>query len=250
MKIRALIIDDEQHNLVNLQALLSQYCPLVEVCGVALNAETGKALLYANQPDLLFLDIQMPAQNGFDFLSSLPTYDFEVIFITAYDQYAIQAFRFAATDYLLKPIDISELQAAVERAIKQRSRKVQNQQLENLLQLLQSGQNQSEQRITLATAKEIHFVRTDEIIRCESSNNYTTFYLCSGVSLLVCKPIYEYEDLLKAYGFMRCHQSHLVNKKYIKSWKKEFGDFLILIDGKEVPISRGKKEDVKRALHL
>ncbi len=250
MKFKALLIDDEQHNLYNLQALLDEYCPMIEVCGFAMSAEQGKAGLYTHKPDLLFLDIQMPGESGFDLLRSLPLPDFEIIFVTAYDKFAIQAMRFAAIDYLLKPVDIRELQAAVDRAIKQRQLKMQNQQLENLLQLLQAGPNKSEQRIALVTAKETHFVKTDEIIRCESSNNYTTFFLIGSKPLLVSRPIYEYEDLLKVYGFIRCHQSHLVNKKFIKSWKKEFGDFLLLTDGKEVPISRGKKEEVKSALHL
>jgi two-component system LytT family response regulator len=250
MKIKAVIIDDEQHNLENIQALLGQYCPMVEVSGTANSAEAAKALLYAHKPDLLFLDIQMPEQNGFDLLRSLSTHDFEVIFVTAYDQYAIQAMRFAATDYLLKPVDISELQAAVDKAIERRKLKVQNQQLENLLQLLQAGPNKIEQRIALASTKETRFVKMDEIIRCESSNNYTSFYLTSGESMLVSKPIFEYEELLKPHGFMRCHQSHLVNEKYVKSWIKEFGDFLLLTDGKEVPISRAKKDNIKRALKL
>ncbi|GAB3931655.1 LytR/AlgR family response regulator transcription factor [Larkinella terrae] len=248
--MKALLIDDEQPNLENLQALLKAYCPQVNICGTALNAGTAKNLLQAHQPDLVFLDIQMPQQNGFDLLRSLPAYNFEVIFVTAYDQYAIQALRFAAVDYLLKPIAIDELQAAVERAHQQRQLKEQNQLLQNLLHLLKAGPQQEEPRIALATAKETRFVKTSEIIRCESSNNYTTFHLSGGETLLVCKPIFGYDDLLKGYGFIRCHQSHLVNKNFIKSWKKEFGDFLVLTDGSEVPISRAKKEELKKALRL
>ena len=250
MNVKALLIDDEQHNLDNLQAMLSTYCPQVDTCGTALNVDSGKSLLYIHQPDLLFLDIHMPQQNGFDLLRELPEHSFEVIFVTAYDQYAIQAMRFAAVDYLLKPVDISELQVAVDRAIKQRRLKTQNQQLENLMNLLKADTTKEDQRIALATVKETRFVKISEIIRCQSSNNYTTFYLTGGETLLVCKPIYEYDDLLKNYDFMRCHQSHSVNKKFIKSWKKEFGDFLLLTDGSEVPISRGKKEDLKKALRL
>lgn len=248
--MKALLIDDEQPNVDNLQALLVMYCPQVQVCGTALNTEAAKSLLYAHQPDLLFLDIQMPGQSGFDLLRSLPVHDFEVIFVTAYDQYAIQALRFAAVDYLLKPVAIDELQAAVERAYKQRQLKEQNQLLQNLLQVLKAGQQQAEQRVALATTKETRFVKISEIVRCESSNNYTTFYLADGESLLVCKPIYTYDDLLKEYGFMRCHQSHLVNKRFIKSWRKEYGDFLLMTNGSEVPISRAKKEDLRKALRL
>jgi len=250
MIMKALIIDDEQHNLLNLEALLTEYCPQVVVSGNALNAEIGKALLYKHRPDLVFLDIQMPGQDGFDLLRSLKAYDFEVIFVTAYDQYAIQAMRFAAVDYLLKPVDIGELRLAVNRATKQRQLKVQNEHLENLLRLLQQKQNNEEQRITLSTSKETRFVKTSEIIRCESSNNYTTFSLVDGEQLIVCRPIYEFEDLLKDHGFLRCHQSHLINKSFIKSWRKEAGDFLLLANGTEVPVSRGKKDEMKLALRL
>lgn len=250
MSSKAILIDDEQHNLDNLRALLHVYCPQVEVCGTALDAGSGSALLYKEKPDLLFLDIQMPGKSGFDLLRSLHSFDFEVIFVTAYDQYAIQAMRFAAVDYLLKPVDTGDLQQAVDRAAKQRLLKVQNLQLVNLVHLLQTQQRKDEQRIALATGKETRFVKTGDIIRCESSNNYTTFFLAGGETLLVCRPIYEYEEILKDYGFVRCHQSHLVNKLFIRSWRKEYGDFFLLSDGAEVPVSRGKKEDVKRALQL
>ncbi len=248
--MKAVLIDDEKLNLDNLQALLRMYCPQVDVCATAQNADEGRELLYIHQPDLVFLDIQMPGQSGFDLLRSLPSCDFEVIIVTAYDQYAIQAMRFAAIDYLLKPVDIDELRWAVKKAVKQRQLKVHNQQLENLLQLLQARQTNEEPRIALATMKETRLVKVGGIVRCESSNNYTTFFLEDREKLLVCKPIYEYEELLKEHGFLRCHQSHLVNTKWVKSWKKEYGDFLLLTDGVEVPISRGKKEATKRALNL
>lgn len=248
MSISAVLIDDEKNNLDNLQELLSTYCPRINVCATALNADEGKIIILKHQPDLVFLDIQMPHKNGFDLLKELNNYDFEVIFVTAHDQYAIQAMRFAAVDYLLKPININDLQAAVDRAIKKCKLKVQNRQLENLIHLLKSQQNKEEQRIALTTLRETRFIKTSEIVRCESSNNYSTFFLQGGESLLVCKPIYEYEEILKDYNFIRCHQSHLVNKKSIKSWKKEYGDFLLLVNGDEIPVSRNKKESVKKAL--
>lgn len=248
MSISAVLIDDEKNNLDNLQELLHTYCPKVSISATALNAEDGKLIIGKHQPELVFLDIQMPQKTGFDLLKELNNYDFEVIFVTAHDQYAIQALRFAAVDYLLKPININELQSAVDRAVKKCKLKVQNKQLENLIHLLKSHQNKEDQRIALTTLKETRFVKTDEIVRCESSNNYSTFFLQSGESLLVCKPIYEYEEILKDYNFIRCHQSHLVNKKAIKSWKKEYGDFLLLVNGDEIPVSRNKKESVKKAL--
>lgn len=246
--MKAVLVDDEKHNIDNLRGLLGSYCPQVEIAGMAANADEGKRLIMQARPDIVFLDIQMPQKSGFDLLKELSSYDFEVIFVTAHDQYAIQAMRFSAVDYLLKPIDINELQSAVDRAIKRQRLKEQNRQLENLIDLLKSQQNKEEQRIALNTLKETRFVKTGEIVRCESSNNYSTFYLQNGEQLLVCRPIYEFEELLKDYGFIRCHQSHLVNKKFIKSWKKEYGDFLLLTNGDEAPVSRNKKELVKKAL--
>lgn len=245
MSIKAVLIDDELHNLENLQELLSTYCPQIVVCATALNADDGKIIILKYEPEIVFLDIQMPGKNGFDLLKGLNSYDFEVIFVTAHDQYAIQAMRMSAIDYLLKPINIEELQSAVDAAIKKHKQKAQNRQLENLIDLLKTQRNQDEQRIALPTMKETRFVKTNEIVRCESSNNYSTFYLEQGESLVVCKPIYEYEELLKDFGFIRCHQSHLVNKRFIKSWKKDYGDHLLLSNGTEVPISRSKKDLVK-----
>jgi two-component system LytT family response regulator len=250
MSYKAVIIDDEIHNVENLTQLLTTYCPQIQVCDTAMNAEDGKISILKHQADIVFLDIQMPDKNGFDLLRDLNQYDFEIIFVTAFDQYAIQAMRFAAVDYLLKPINIEELQSAVNRAIKKCEFKVQNRQLENLIQLLKNQQNKDEHRIALTTMKETRFIKTSEIIRCESSNNYSTFFLQNNEELLVCKPIYEYEEILSEYGFIRCHQSHLVNKKFVKSWVKEYGDHLLLLNGKEVPISRTKKDYVKKALNI
>lgn len=250
MKITAILIDDEQNNLDNLTSLLESYCPQVTVIGTALNATYGKELLRTKKPDMLFLDIQMPDQTGFDLLRSLEQPDFEIIFVTAFDGFAIQAMRFSAVDYLVKPVDIRELQDAVDRAIQRCKIKSQNRQLDNLIHLLRDQPNKANQRIALSTTKETRFVKTGEIVRCESSNNYTTFYLVNGESLLVSKPIYEYEELLHDYSFIRCHQSHLVNRAFIKSWKRVDGDFLVLEGNHEVPISRGKKEELKRVLRL
>ncbi len=248
--MKAVLIDDELNNLNNLKVLLETYCPQVDVCAIAQTTDQGKAAIYTYQPDLLFLDIQMPEQDGFALLRSLTSYDFEIIFVTAFDQYAIQAMRFSAVDYLLKPVNIVELQAAVARAYKQRQLKVRNQQVVHLMQWLEAQSKKEDLQIALSTIQETRFVKTNEIIRCESSNNYTTFFLNDKTKLLVSKPIYEYDELLSNNGFLRCHQSHLVNKSFIRSWKKEYGDFLLLTDGTQVPISRGKRELVKKALHL
>ncbi len=248
--MKAILIDDESHNLTNLQVLLNTYCPHVEVCALAQNAEQGKIAVNTYSPDLIFLDIQIPEQDGFDFLRCLDFYDFEVIFVTAYDQYAIQAMRFAAVDYLLKPINIKELVDAVGRAFKQQQLKSQSKQIRYLMDWFKLQSRKEEQRIALSTAEETRFAKMSEVIRCESSNNYTTFFLTDSSKLLVSRPIYEYDELLSNYDFIRCHQSHLVNKLFIKSWLKEYGDFLLLTNGTQVPISRGKKQLVKEALKM
>ena len=243
--IKAVIIDDEQNNIDNLQILLQQYCLQVTVVAFALNAVEGKKIILQHEPDLIFLDIQMPEKSGFDLLKSLPDYSFEIIFVTAYDKYGIQAVKFAAIDYLLKPIDINELQNAVQKAVIKCKVKQQNLQLQNLIQLLQQQNQKQLHRIALQSTKETRFVETNQIIRCESSNNYTTFFLINNEKIVVSKPIYEYEELLSSYGFLRSHQSHLVNKKFIKSFVKENGGYLILDDKTQIPVSKQKKEQIK-----
>ncbi|MCS3794836.1 LytR/AlgR family response regulator transcription factor [Niastella sp. OAS944] len=248
MTVSAVIIDDERKNVDNVRALLSTYCPQVNIVGTAFDAPTGKQVILQMQPQLVFLDIQMPGESGFDMLRALNRYNFEVIFITAYDEYGIQAVKFAALDYLLKPVNIAELQLAVEKVITRLQVKNQELQLENLVKILQQQHHKEEHRIALPVLKETRFVYTREIIRCESSNNYSRFFLTDGEVLLVSRPIFEYEEILKDYGFVRCHQSHLVNKKFIKSWVKDNGQFLLLQNGTQVPISRNKKDMLTREL--
>ncbi len=246
--ITCVIIDDEQNNILNLQMLLQKHCPNISVLATAMSADEGIAIIKKHQPDVVFLDIQMPGKNGFQLLQSLSNLDFEIIFVTAYDQYGIQAVKFAALDYLLKPIKIEELQQAVNKAAEKSLAKRQNLQLQNLINLLKQSSKKEEQRIALPSAKETRFIEIKHIVRCESLNNYTTFYIDNNEKLLISKPIYEYEELLTDYGFIRCHQSHLVNKKFVKSWIKNDGDCLLLEDGTQVPVSRQKKEMVKTLL--
>lgn len=246
--IHAVIIDDEAYNITNLSELLQQYAPDVKVTGTAANAEDGLKLIYTVEPDLVFLDIQMPGGSGFDMLKKLPRLNFELIFVTAFDQYGIQAIKFAAIDYLLKPVSIHEFSQAVSRAGERIREKKKNGQLENLLSFLHHQQNREEHRIALPSAKETRFVPPAQIVRCESSNNYTTFYLQSGESILVAKPLFEYETLLQDYGFARTHQSHLVNKRYVRSLVKEDGGYLLLDNGAQIPVARQKKEFIKKWL--
>lgn len=265
MKLRAVIVDDESNNLENLSILLGRHCPEVEIAGQALNADDAKRVILEQDPDLVFLDIQMPGKSGFDLLRELNDHSFEIVFITAYDKYGIQAVKFAAIDYLLKPIDIGELEEAVRKVSKrkakdtsegrnsvagrnsgQASTKQKNLQLENLIELLNEQGNRRLHRIALQGSRETRFVEPEKIVRCEASNNYTTFFLADGTKIVTSRPIFEYEELLKDYEFVRPHQSHLINKRYIRSWVKEDGGFLLLENDFPVPVSRGKREEMKR----
>jgi two-component system LytT family response regulator len=246
--MKAVLIDDEQNNLDNLGRLLETYCPEVTVVDTALNAVTGRKAILMHQPDLVFLDIQMPGENGFDLLKSLPDSDFDVVFVTAYDHYGIQAVKFSAVDYLLKPIHPDELISAVRKVSGRQGHRRRHEQLENLLQQL--NQSKEEHRIALPTLRETRLIRTRDIIRLESSNNYSHIYLTGGEKLTASRPIHEYEDLLTDYGFLRPHQSHLVNRVYIKSLLREDGGTLLLEDGSRVPVSRNKKGAILEALGL
>jgi len=248
MKLRTILIDDEKHNLENLAQLLSRYCTDVEICGMAKSADEGIAMILHEHPQLVFLDIQMPGKNGFEMLKELNKQDFEVIFVTAFEKFAIEALRFSALDYILKPIDIKVLQDAVVRAGDRCEQQIRNNNLENLVSFLLQQNQKENHRIALSTQKETRFVKPQEIIRCESSNNYTTFYLTDGTKLLVSRAIYEFEEMLTAYGFIRCHQSHLVNKTQVKSLIKTDGESLLLFNGDTIPVSRNKRQDVKNMI--
>lgn len=246
--IRTILIDDEPHNIINLQRLLEEHCSEVTVVATANNAEEGIAVIRKHKPDLVLLDIQMPGKTGFELLMELPEPSFEVIFITAYGQYGIQAIRFSALDYLMKPVDIDELKNAVQKAVVKNVQKHRNEKLQNLVSMLQEGSLRQEHRIALPSAKETRFVAVKDIIRCESSNSYTTFFMQDGEKIVVSVPIHEYEELLQDYGFIRCHQSHIVQKQFVKSMVKENGPYLVMINGEKIPVSRQKKDFVKDEL--
>jgi two-component system, LytTR family, response regulator len=242
--MRSLIIDDEPGNIDTLRDLLKNNCRNIEVVGSALNTAEALGLINQLKPDLIFLDIQMPGQTGFDLLKQFSRYGFEIIFVTAYDQYGIQAIKFSAIDYLLKPVQIEEVKSAVEKVQKKIDQKKDNLLLANLLDYLKDKENKDKHKLALPTSRETIFVSPDKIVRCESSNSYTVFFFDDRKKLTVSRPIYEYEELLKEYGFIRCHQSHLVNLNYISSWRKEDGGQLILEDGSTIPVSRSKRDIV------
>lgn len=245
--MKAILIDDEISNLENLRALLEKHCPQVNILATAQNVADAVNAIEKHLPDLIFLDIQMGEQTGFDVLNLLPKRNFEVIFVTAYDQYGIQAVKFAALDYLLKPVDIDELKIAVNKVEEKLAAQSQNSQLDFLLQQLKRPKAATS-KIALPMQSEIRYIALSEIIRCEADNTYTFFFLANNERFLVSKSLKEYVDLLKPNGFLRTHQSHLVNPKFVKSWLKEDGGILLLTSGEKIPISKPNKEMVKQAL--
>lgn len=245
--MRVVLIDDEISNLENLQTLLEKHCPQVTIIATAQSVSDAVDAIEKHLPDLVFLDIQMGDTTGFDILKLLPSRNFEVIFVTAYDQYGIQAVKFAALDYLLKPIDIEELINAVKKAEHKLATQIQTSQLDFLLQQLKKPEA-NVTKIALQMQNEIRYVSLSEIIRCEADNTYTHFFLSSNERIVVSKSLKEYADLLRLSGFLRTHQSHLVNPKYVKSWLKEDGGILLLMSGEKIPVSKPNKETVKQAL--
>jgi len=245
--MKAIIVDDESANVKNLTILLNKYCPQVETLGSANNNQNGLSLFEVEKPDLLFLDIQLDNDTGFNLLKLLPKKDFEVIFVTAYDNYGIQAIKFAALDYILKPIDIDELVSAVNKAEIKLKEKHQTMQLDFLVSYIKRD-HAVPLKIALPQQKEIVYVLLTNIVRCEAEGTYTFFYLQNGEKILVSKVLKEYAELLENNGFIRTHQSHLVNLTFIKSWLKEDGGMLLLETGEKIPVSRPHKDKVKHQL--
>jgi len=245
--MRAILVDDELANLENLQVLLAKNCSEVKVVAVANNNDDAFEKVNLHRPDLLFLDIQMGKTTGFDLLNKLIEKTFEVIFVTAYDNYGIQAVKFAALDYLLKPVDPDELKAAVTKAENRMVSKINGEQLNFLLNQIKRTEP-AVPKIALPQQHEIRYVSVDDVVRCVADNTYTFFYLSSGEKILISKPLKEYSDLLKPQGFVRAHQSHLVNPKFVKSWLKEDGGLLLMNNGDKIPVSKPNREMVKAVL--
>ncbi|WP_316749631.1 LytTR family DNA-binding domain-containing protein [Pedobacter gandavensis] len=245
--MKAIIVDDEPANVKNLTILLNKYCPQVEILGSSNNNQDALSLFEADKPHLIFLDIQLDNDTGFNLLKLLPKKDFEVIFVTAYDNYGIQAIKFAALDYILKPIDIDELIFAVNKAEVKLKEKQKTMQLDFLVNHIKRD-HAIPLKIALPQQKEIIYVLLTNIVRCEAEGTYTFFYLQNGEKILVSKVLKEYAELLENNGFIKTHQSHLVNLTFVKSWLKEDGGMLLLETGKKIPISRPHKDKVKHQL--
>ncbi len=244
--ITAIIVDDEKFNREQLRIKLETYFPEIEIAAMCENGSEANRAVQVHNPDLVFLDIEMPVLNGLDFLRQFKDPMFEVIFITAYDQYAIRAIKFSALDYLLKPLDVDELQAAVNRFLEKRSKGIDNKSLlKNLIHNLKSAK-QSEYRLAINSTEGTHFLNTEEIIRCEADSNYTLFHLHKRNKMISSKTLKEYEDLLTDHNFIRVHKSHLVNRKFIKALSNE--GYVILTDDSHVEVSRRRYAEVKEIL--
>jgi two-component system LytT family response regulator len=246
--IKAVIIDDEQHCINRLETLLANYCAgSIELCGSFQTVEESVAGVPALNPDLVFLDVEIKNNTGFDFLKQLPQINFEVIFTTAYDKYAVQAFKFSAIDYLLKPVDAGELQASIKKLDEKFSQKEMSQKFDALFHNLKNIQGGSK-RICVPVLTGFVLIQTDDIIRCESNINYTTLFLKDKQKLLVAKTLKEFEELLKDYNFYRVHNSHLINLAYINSYNKGKGGFVTMKDGAEVEVSTRRKDEFLKKL--
>lgn len=245
--MRALIVDDEISNQENLQQLLKVYGGDVQVVAVAESIDEALMAINLYKPELVFLDIQLHGRSGFELLKQLDEINFAIIFVTAYDQYGIQAVKFAALDYILKPIDIDELTMALNKARKAISQAKKNERLNHLLEYLKD-ENQTSPRIALPMFGETRYVNVRDIVRCEADNTYTHFILTDGEKIMVSKTLKEYADILTRYGFMRPHQTHLVNMAHIKSWIREDGGSLLLKDNTKIPISKLNRQKIKDIL--
>ncbi len=250
--IKALIIDDVEKARIALRSDLKNYCPNVEVIGEAEGVESGVQLIRQTNPDVIFLDIRMSDGSGFDLIAKLRQQGeirFQIIFTTAYDEYAIKAFKFSATDYLLKPVDHEDLIQAVQKIKKDSGQNFLREHMEVLMESMK-GIKTSNKRIALNSMDKVQVVNVDDIIQCESQKNYTLFYLTNKRQVLVTRTLKEFEDMLEEDNFLRVHHSHLINVKHLREYVKTDGGYAVMSDGSQVPVSVRKKEQLLSLLGL
>ncbi len=244
MSLSCYIVDDEPAAVESLATLIRLYYPALQVKGSAGHVNEAAAWLNNETVDILFLDIRMQGETGFDLLKQLRNHHFHLIFVTAYDEYGIQAIKFSATDYLLKPVSATELIAAIHKVGTQKLN--QQEQFQMLLQSHMQQEKHQQKRIALASQNEIKYVLITDIVCCKAENSYTVFYLDNGKQgVVVSRPISEYETLLEPYGFIRVHQSWLINSNKMEIFKKEDGGYLLMENNMEVPVSRQRRHLLK-----
>ncbi len=243
--IKTVIIDDEPKARESIKDMLKAYCPDVDVIATAGSVKEGVEVLRNHKPDLLLLDIKMGDGSGFDLLKKIRSNNFLLIFITAFEEFAIRAIKFSALDYILKPIDPDELISAVEKVSERIEKENISLRLEALYENLDALQNHSK-KIVLKAADSVHVMPVRDIIRCESEKNTTHFYTSGGDTIAVPKSLKEYSELLQDFNFLRVHQSHLVNLTHVRRYEKAGSGSLVMDDGSRVPVSFRKKEELMK----
>jgi len=246
--ITAIIIDDEVHVRETIIHMLNIYCPNVKVIGQAHSVESGYKIIKDQNPDVVFLDVKMHDGTGYDLINKFSKVNFRFIIITAHEEFAIQAFKVNAVDYILKPVDPTDLMNAVVKI----SNVLNNNETRDKPQQMTSNSinlKNETQKLVLKTIDNVFIVEIDEIIRCESQNNYTLFFIKDGSTIKVSKTLKEYEETLLPYSFIRCHQTHLINPKYISKYIKHPNLQLIMINGQNIPVSVRKKELVESLIN-
>lgn len=241
--IKAILIDDEVHCLDTLSILLSDYCPEVQVMEKCLSAKQGLGAVAKHEPSLIFLDIEMPVMNGFEFLEQFKDISFAIIFTTSYDQYAIKAIRFSALDYLLKPIDPKELIAAISKVQTQKNLPVpeQFQMLMNQIKNKEGGFT----KIAIPTFEGFELIPAEQVVRCEADDNYSHLYLKNKTKIVACRTLKEIEEQLQDFSsFIRVHHSYIVNLNEVTKYVRGEGGYLVMSDGATVNVSRSRKENL------
>ena len=240
-KLRTIVIDDEQNAVDFITSIIGEYCNELEVVGKANNVSEGVIVIEKEKPDLVLLDVEMPNGTGFDLLSHFPDKEFDVVFITAFNHYAIKAIKFSAVDYILKPINISEFTEAMARVVHKRSAGMSGDN-EKFRVLMENLKTPTPSRLAIPTSDGMEYLNPREIIRIEADRSYSWFYLTGGRKILVSKNLKEFQDLLGDRYFFRCHNSCLINLKYVKKYVKTEGGYIEMLDGSQVPISRTRKD--------
>ncbi len=248
--ITSIIVDDEPRGINYLKKLLQEFCPEIRVIAESGDAIDAQEKIELLQPQLAFLDISLPGKNSFELLASLDTINFEIIFVTAYNDYALQAFQYSATDYLMKPIDEDLLAAAVKRAaVKIHSKEIYSN-TTALLHNIKNIHNPQNMKLCITSTKGFEVVELKDILYCEASSNYTNFHFTNHNFICNAKTILEYERLLGDSGFLRIHKSYLVNLLHVKEYLRGEGGSVLLSNGKELEVSRRKKEDFLKKMKI
>ena len=238
--IKTLVVDDEPDAVSFIRSILLEYCPDLEFIGSASSADEGTMLIQELHPDLVFLDVEMPHGSGFDLLARFPHKEFSVVFITAFNLYALRAIKFSAVDYILKPINIGEFIEAVAKVTERRKQTIPAN--INYLELLENLKSVLPTRLAIPTAEGMAYLNPHDIIRIEADRSYSWFYLIGDKKHLVSRNLKEYQDLLGERHFFRAHHSHLINLEHVKKYFRNDGGYIEMTDGSHVPVSRIKRE--------